>query len=397
MRAAVPVLGSFLLAGVLMSGTSDGRTYWVPVVAHNPGAEGSVWRSDVAVLNLCPVAAHLELRLHAAGATRSASRVVPAGSQQVYEDVVALLGADNLSGSLEIDTDQENVITSRTYNTTAIGTLGQSFDAVTRGRGIDAGESAHLAQLQQSASFRTNIGVLNMGNETLKVTVTLHDGAGGAVGTFTLAVGAGEVVQDNAPYRARFGRSDIVGGFATISVVAGKNAWAYASVVDNRTGDPTTIAMRELDGECDFTQALEEFFAMQVHRVDIEVDETGVQSLLASPREYVRGTVTVDSVPHLDVGVRLKGGAGSFIPLDGDYPVISGAGNGKPGKSAFIVDFERYQAGRCMLGLRKLALNNLVQDDSGIHEVLGYTLFRAGGVPASCCRSRQRSRRLRSE
>jgi hypothetical protein len=131
-------------------------------------------------------------------------------------------------------------------------------------------------------------------------------------------------------------------------------------------------------------EALDDFFSLsEVHQIEIQVDQTGMASLLDSPREYVHAQVEIDGKKYEDVGVRLKGGAGSFIPLDGDYPEISGDGNGRPGKSAFIIDFNRYEKGVNHLGLKKLTLNNLVQDNSCIHEYLGYFLFRKGGVPAS--------------
>jgi spore coat protein CotH len=380
-----PATSAVGLLLVAMTGTTAGEalTYWVPVVAHTTGAQGSVWRSDIALLNLCPFPASVELRLHVSGAVHEATRRINSASQEVLEDVVALLAAGNLTGALEIVTDQELVIASRTYNVTSAGTLGQAFEAYRGSDGIDNGETAYLAQLQQTSVFRTNIGVLNMGSKTATVTIELFEGGGTSVGTFTLSVPGGEMRQDNAPYSARFHRTDLVGGFATVTVAAGKNVWAYASIVDNHTGDPTTVPMREFDSDCDFTQPLERFFDPQVHHIDIQVDDAGVQSLLDEPKSYVHGVAVVDSVSYADVGVRLKGGPGSFIPLDGDYPVVSGSGNGNPGKSAFIIDFERYQSGRCMLGLHKLTLNNMVQDDSGIHEVLGYALFRAGDVPAS--------------
>lgn len=69
----------------------------------------------------------------------------------------------------------------------------------------------------------------------------------------------------------------------------------------------------------------------------------------------------------LKVGVRLKGHVGSsFRPLSE--------------KAAFKIKFnkkERY------LGLKKMTLNNMVEDTSMIHETLAYSLFRAAGVPAS--------------
>jgi hypothetical protein len=120
-----------------------------------------------------------------------------------------------------------------------------------------------------------------------------------------------------------------------------------------------------------------------VHAIEIEVDAAGVEALLAQPKVYTSGSVTIDGAVLADVGVRLKGSAGSFVALDGDYPEISGDGNGKPGKSAFIVDFNRYVGGQSYLGLEKLTINNMVQDPSCIHEFVGYALFRAGDVPAS--------------
>ena len=70
------------------------------------------------------------------------------------------------------------------------------------------------------------------------------------------------------------------------------------------------------------------------------------------------------------------------MPLDGDYPEMSGDGNGNPGKSALILNLDKYVDDQEHLGLEKLTVNNLVQDDSCIHETLGYALFRQGDVPA---------------
>ncbi len=128
---------------------------------------------------------------------------------------------------------------------------------------------------------------------------------------------------------------------------------------------------------------IEDFFSLaRVHRVAVALDDDAWASLLEDPSEYVRGDVDIDGATFLDVGVRLKGGAGSFVPLDGDYPEISGDGNGNPGKSALILNLDKFVDGQEHLGLEKLTVNNLVQDDSCVHETAAYALFRAGGVPA---------------
>ena len=67
------------------------------------------------------------------------------------------------------------------------------------------------------------------------------------------------------------------------------------------------------------------------------------------------------------VEVRLKGSiGGSFRPLSE--------------KSGFKLKFKKTDA---VLGLRKMTLNNMVQDPSMLHETLAYASFRAAGVPAS--------------
>ena len=139
-------------------------------------------------------------------------------------------------------------------------------------------------------------------------------------------------------------------------------------------------------GELPSTEAdkdLEEFFSLaRIHVLDIQLADDAIEDLLDEPNDYVHGDITIDGIAYDDVAVRLKGGAGSFVGLDEDYPEISGDGNGNPGKSAFILNLDKYVDDQAHLGLEKLTVNNLVQDDSCIHETAGYALFREGGVPA---------------
>ncbi len=167
-----------------------------------------------------------------------------------------------------------------------------------------------------------------------------------------------------------------VAGCSDCPVCKSRDAGVYsqASDIDGDT---------DVDGSSDH-DPLDRFFSLDaVHQIEIQVDEYGASSLREAPRNYVHATLEIDGVHYEDVGVRLKGGAGSFVPLGGDYPEVSGDGNGNPGKSAFIIDFNRFIKGENYLGLKKLTINNMVQDPSCIHEVLGYALFREGNVPAS--------------
>lgn len=130
-------------------------------------------------------------------------------------------------------------------------------------------------------------------------------------------------------------------------------------------------------------ELLDDFFSLDgIHEIRIDLDEAGWDDLLEEPHEYTEADFTIDGARYERVGLRLKGAAGSFVPLDAEE---GDAGHGEgwhPPKPAFVVDLDQYEAGQRHLGLEKLALNNLVQDVSGIHEFVTYALFREASVPA---------------
>jgi hypothetical protein len=110
-----------------------------------------------------------------------------------------------------------------------------------------------------------------------------------------------------------------------------------------------------------------------VHRYSLEIPEEGLAVLRKDRKEenrrtYVRATFREYDVVMRDVGVHLKGGAGSFRQL-GDKP-------------AFTIKFDHFVPGQKYRGLQKLSLNNAVQDPTYLSDLLGNELFRAAGVPA---------------
>jgi hypothetical protein len=117
--------------------------------------------------------------------------------------------------------------------------------------------------------------------------------------------------------------------------------------------------------------------------VFIDLTLTGPEKakLEAEPGEYVKGTVSMtkssngtpsgeEPTPFISsrpAEIRLKGSVG------GSFRELSE-------KAAFKLKFKAKDA---VLGLRKMTLNNMVQDRSMVHETLAYAAFRATGVPAS--------------
>ena len=117
-------------------------------------------------------------------------------------------------------------------------------------------------------------------------------------------------------------------------------------------------------------ETLNNFFGLRIHKIDVILDDYAVESLTRAPDEYAHATLRLDTEGYQDVGFRLKGGAGSFIPLAGteDHERV-----GASSKSAFIIDFNKWVSGEDHMGLKKLTANNMVQDFSYIHEYLKKT------------------------
>ncbi|TMP97186.1 MAG: hypothetical protein E6L09_13700, partial [Verrucomicrobia bacterium] len=105
-----------------------------------------------------------------------------------------------------------------------------------------------------------------------------------------------------------------------------------------------------------------------VLRIRIELRPQNVQALREESRRYVRATLYAEGKVYRDVGVHLKGSTGSFRGIDD-----------KPG---LTLDFGRFAPDQKFHDLRKIHLNNSVEDPSYVNELIGSELFRAAGVPA---------------
>ena len=97
----------------------------------------------------------------------------------------------------------------------------------------------------------------------------------------------------------------------------------------------------------------------------LQLDEAAIKSLRASPDAEVAGRLSIGDRPRapLAVTVRLKGQQGSKRSID-DKPALKIA----------------VQNGQRIFGLENLTLNNMVQDPTMLHEVLGYRVYADAGV-----------------
>jgi hypothetical protein len=103
---------------------------------------------------------------------------------------------------------------------------------------------------------------------------------------------------------------------------------------------------------------------------EITLPQSSIDALAANPDIYQTGTLRYGDMVLDNVGVRLKGRA-SFQGLDE-----------KPGLKIKVNEFV---AGQRLLGLKRITLNNMIQDPSMVRERLAYAVFREAGVPAPLC------------
>jgi hypothetical protein len=114
--------------------------------------------------------------------------------------------------------------------------------------------------------------------------------------------------------------------------------------------------------------------------IKLTLPEASLKKLEAEPEaEYVEGTFSLaetEGTPQsvkafstpITVGIRLKGSLGSLRSIHE--------------KAAFKIKLN-YVKGQKFVGLKKMTLNNMVQDPSMVHETMAYELFRANRVPGS--------------
>jgi hypothetical protein len=235
---------------VLVLEAEEAGELFIPAAAHVSGFEGTQWRTDLEILNDAAAVATCTVELLETGqanpSPRSAIVRVQSGAVVRTVDVLDELFDFSGTGALRVSVDREHgVVTSRTYNWTEAGTYGQMVAGVTADRAVGEGETGRLVQLHQSASddsgYRTNIGLLNLSAAAVEVEIVLYSSDGTELGRLSENLAAFEHRQLNRVLR-EVTPSAVRNGYAVLSTASsGGRFLAYASVVDNASGDPIYI------------------------------------------------------------------------------------------------------------------------------------------------------------
>ncbi len=244
--AATPVMAVF-----------PGTDLYLPSIAHGQGQcpDGvcAQWRSDVWIYNPSPTSVDVELCFLQRGqenlSPASQSLTVAAGETRELTDVVAILfNLDEGYGALRVTSDVAVVVTGRVYDSNVqtsggTGSAGQFCGGLPAASAIGAGQSTELIGLAEDSEdlLRSNFGLVEVSGSAATVAVSRCDGAGTVLATRTYELRGREAIQKSV---GDVGGPPGSNQRLTVEVTAGSGrVLAFASRLDNRTGDPSTVEM----------------------------------------------------------------------------------------------------------------------------------------------------------
>jgi len=235
-----------------------GKDLYLPSVGHGqgqcPGGICSQWRSDAWIYNPSASATAtvqiLFLHRDQENATPPSETVTvaPGETKELPDVVLAVFNLDDVYGALRFVSDIDVVVTGRVYDENVVtnkgtGTAGQFFAGLPAEMAIGNGESTDLIGLAQDSGnvSRTNFGLVETGGAAVTVEVAKLDSTGATLATKSYELRSREVIQKSI--------TNLGGALGTnqrvaVRVTGGSGrALAFASRLDNRTGDPSTVEM----------------------------------------------------------------------------------------------------------------------------------------------------------
>ncbi|MEO8054683.1 MAG: PKD domain-containing protein [Acidobacteriota bacterium] len=230
----------------------------VPGMANSTSAlTGAHWQSDVTIFNPHPTIP----ATYSVAFLDATNPYAPLSFKQLVVPPLNTLGSPNLLGDFF---GQPNgaygafmvrgdvaplapVITARTFNNgdPAKGTFGLSVPPASGAGGVSAQASAAasvLIGLRQNAAAYTNIGIVNLKNDSAKVRLNFFDGTSAAfLGTKDVDLAAYQSTQISRALEAAgyAGASDLY--TVKVTILAGTAVYPYATVIDLTSTDPVVV------------------------------------------------------------------------------------------------------------------------------------------------------------
>ena len=99
------------------------------------------------------------------------------------------------------------------------------------------------------------------------------------------------------------------------------------------------------------------FFSGPVPEIRLQLAPDAENALRNEPRTYVKAQFRANGAKPVEIGIKIKGAAGSTRPYD-DRPALT-------------LNMDKYHRGQNFQGMDKFHLNNSVQDPTYLNELIG--------------------------
>jgi PKD repeat protein len=222
----------------------------VSVATFGGGAGGTSWRTELNLFNAGSQGASVALVFLPSAGGSMITRNLYLAPRQLATYANALFDLFSIpsgAGALAIEASSAGAsadlrVSSRTFTTGTVGTYGQAVPDV-QSEALE--KTLYITGIAATASYRTNVGLVNRGGAAMNATLTLLSRSGAALSTKNVSIPANSFQQ--APLASFFpeinGASHDV---LTMRIVAAASdaISGYASVVDNLTQDPVYIQAR---------------------------------------------------------------------------------------------------------------------------------------------------------
>ncbi len=236
-----------------------GTSLYLAAAAHVAGSHDTNWRTDVGLHASGHEEAVIDLELLRHGRDNTnpahAELTLEAGQSVDLEDVLESEFGFDGKAALRITPSRGTLaVTSRTYNLLEGGndlglpagaTFGQFIPALLESTAIPVGEEGRLIQLSHDPGSdhgsRTNLGLVNSTGAELSVEIDLYSADGQLLGTVGRQLLPYEYRQLDRVFES-VTNGVVADGYAIVRPMTNAGAvMAYASIVDNLTGDPVAV------------------------------------------------------------------------------------------------------------------------------------------------------------
>jgi len=219
---------------------------WIPAAASSPGAHGTMWTTDLwlasRVLDV-PMEVRAAFFPEQTGTTEPVEVVIqiePMAHVEIH-DAVANLFSENRPGAIRLRSEHPFIAQSRTANDGSDGSYGQGIPAFEVEDAMEGGTFVGASNQPGQDGQRTNIGIVNIGDETENVRIAVRDGETlEDYGFKTVEIGPTGWYQTNL-FDLLGEHSRTIELAEVVFFAPGAELLTYLSRVDNRSGDPTFL------------------------------------------------------------------------------------------------------------------------------------------------------------